>query len=56
MLRLIKLGPAFSTPLDAVQDTGPGHFKTPLRPLSAVEESIETTDPSAQNSKEKPHD
>ena len=56
MLRLIKLGPALSTPLDAVQDTGPGHFKTPLRPLSAVEESIETTDPSAQNSKEKPHD
>ena len=56
MLRLIKLGPAFSTPLDAVQDTGPGHFKTPLRPLSAVEESIDTTDPSAQNSKEKPHD
>ena len=56
MLRLIKLGPAFSTPLDAAQDTGPGHFKTPLRPLSAVEESIETTDPSAQNSKEKPHD
>ena len=56
MLRLIKLGPAFSPPLDAVQDTGPGHFKTPLRPLSAVEESIETTDPSAQNSKEKPHD
>ena len=56
MLRLIKLGPAFSIPLDAVQDTGPGHFKTPLRPLSAVEESIDTTDPSAQNSKEKPHD
>jgi len=56
MLRLIKLGPSFSTPLDAVQEVGPGHFKTPLRPLSAVDESLDSTNRSTPDSKEKPHD
>ena len=53
MLRLIKAGPAFSGDLET-QHAGPGHFKTPLRPLSAVDEPIDEAE-AAQN-KEKPHD
>lgn len=54
MLRLLKAGPAFSGHLEA-QNAGPGHFKTPLRPLSAVDEAIDEPQAAAQD-KEKPHD
>jgi len=54
MLRLLKAGPAFSGH-SAAQNAGPGHFKTPLRPLSAVDEAIDEPQAAAQD-KEKPHD
>ncbi|MBJ8417822.1 cytochrome ubiquinol oxidase subunit I [Acinetobacter courvalinii] len=51
MLKLLKKGPEF---IDAIEHepAGPGHFKTPMRPLSAVDESIDGQD----QSKEKHHD
>ena len=51
MLKLLKKGPEF---IDAIEPepAGPGHFKTPMRPLSAVDESIDGQD----QSKEKRHD
>jgi cytochrome d ubiquinol oxidase subunit I len=55
MLKLMKSGPVHIDSI-AHQPAGPGHFKTPLRPLSAVEASIDSTDPSDSNCKENPHD
>ncbi|WP_038345200.1 cytochrome ubiquinol oxidase subunit I [Acinetobacter sp. A47] len=51
MLKLLKKGPEF---IDAIEPepAGPGHFKTPMRPLSAVDETIDTQD----TGKEKHHD
>ena len=59
MLKLIKTGPSFIEAISPEQ-AGLGHFKTPLRPLSAVEDSFDDAS-SAQNSetelnKEKHHD
>ena len=56
MLKLNKTGPAFLDSLQPEKTAGPGHFKTPLRPLSAVEESLDSIERSAQENKEKPHD
>lgn len=40
MLKLIKTGPAFIESL-APENGGPGHFKIPLRPLSAVDDAFD---------------
>ncbi len=52
MLRLMHKGPEF-VHADPVDHGGPGHFKTPMRPLSAATEKTDTTD---QDTKEKHHD
>ena len=52
MLRLMHKGPEF-VHADPVDHGGPGHFKTPMRPLSAATEKTDTTD---QDIKEKHHD
>lgn len=51
MAKILFKGPEFiySQPLEPA---GPGHFKTPMRPLSAVDESIDSDD----TTKEKNHD
>ncbi|MGS5825413.1 cytochrome ubiquinol oxidase subunit I, partial [Acinetobacter baumannii] len=50
-LKLINKGPVFiDTP--NMEAGGVGHFKTPMRPLSAVDENID----SKQNSGENRHD
>ena len=51
MLKLLKKGPEFIEAID-LEPAGHGHFKTPMRPLSAVDESIDQQDPN----KEKHHD
>ena len=59
MLRLIKAGPTAIDSIDT-HPAGVGHFKTPMRPLSAVDEAIDTTEgqPNDNNldHKEKHHD
>lgn len=40
ILKLIKKGPDY-IPFTQTENVGLGHFKTPMRPLSAVEESVE---------------
>ena len=42
MLKLIKTGPAFIESLEPVNG-GLGHFKTPLRPLSAVDDAFDNS-------------
>ncbi|PKF32487.1 cytochrome ubiquinol oxidase subunit I, partial [Acinetobacter proteolyticus] len=44
-------GPEFIEAIE-LEPAGPGHFKTPMRPLSAVDENIDAQDPN----KEKHHD
>ncbi|MCU4336428.1 cytochrome ubiquinol oxidase subunit I [Acinetobacter dispersus] len=51
MLKLMHKGPQFVEAVD-LEPAGHGHFKTPMRPLSAVDESIDQQDPN----KEKHHD
>ncbi|ENW81184.1 hypothetical protein F909_02475 [Acinetobacter sp. ANC 3929] len=51
MLKLMHKGPEFIEAVD-LEPAGHGHFKTPMRPLSAVDETIDTQDPN----KEKHHD
>ena len=51
MLKLLKKGPEFIEAID-LEPAGHGHFKTPMRPLSAVDESIDQQD----SNKEKHHD
>lgn len=50
MLKIIRKGPEF---IDSIlsEPAGHGHFKTPMRPLSAVDESLET-----DNKKENSYD
>ncbi|AOA58929.1 cytochrome ubiquinol oxidase subunit I [Acinetobacter larvae] len=51
MLKLMKTGPQFIEAVD-LQPAGHGHFKTPQRPLSAVDEPFDQND----STKEKHHD
>jgi len=55
MFRLMKSGPEFLTRLDP-EITGLGHFKTPLRPLSAVDDPIDGQQAPLDQNKEKHHD
>ncbi|MCU4336810.1 cytochrome ubiquinol oxidase subunit I [Acinetobacter dispersus] len=48
MLKLLKNGPEFIEAID-LEPAGHGHFKTPMRPLSAVDESIDQQDPNKEN-------
>ena len=60
MLKLIKTGPTFIDSTSESEITGLGHFKTPLRPLSAVEDSFDDTTQNpitpANHNKENNHD
>ncbi|MEG2272618.1 MAG: cytochrome ubiquinol oxidase subunit I [Acinetobacter sp.] len=47
MLKLLKKGPEFIETID-LEPVGYGHFKTPMRPLSAVDESIDEQSPSKE--------
>lgn len=51
ILKLINKGPEFAGFISP-EAGGPGHFKTPMRPLSAVDEAVE----GQQKSRENPHD
>ncbi len=51
ILKLLHNGPEFIASPYPVHG-GPGHFKTPMRPLSAVDERIDTQN----DTQEKPHD
>jgi cytochrome d ubiquinol oxidase subunit I len=59
MLKLIKTGPSFIESVSPEQ-AGLGHFKTPLRPLSAVEDAFDdvtdTQKSQPDQNKEKHHD
>ena len=52
MLKLMHKGPQFVEAVD-LEPAGHGHFKTPMRPLSAVDESIDQQDSTKE---EKHHD
>ena len=56
MLKLIKTGPAFLDSLQPEKTAGLGHFKTPLRPLSAVDEMLDDQASTTDQAKEKHHD
>lgn len=55
MLKLMKSGPVHIDSIDS-QITGLGHFKTPMRPLSAVDESIDDSVSKTPANKEHHHD
>ena len=55
MLKLIKSGPEHIDSVDS-QLAGPGHFKTPMRPLSAVDEAIDGSASQTPSNQEKHHD
>ena len=55
MLKLIKAGPVHIDSVDQ-QLAGPGHFKTPMRPLSAVDEAIDGSSSQTPKNKEQHHD
>ena len=58
-VKLIKTGPSFIESVSPEQ-AGLGHFKTPLRPLSAVEDAFDdvtdTQKSQPDQNKEKHHD
>ncbi len=55
MLKLIRSGPVHIDSGDP-KLAGVGHFKTPMRPLSAVEESIDDSKKPSSTDKEQHHD
>lgn len=55
MLKLIKSGPVHIDSIDP-QPAGLGHFKTPMRPLSAVDDALDTPENQKNNHRENPHD